>query len=68
VNEEEIKKYKKLFEKLKESRMVKYGSPDQFQWRQNELLQEMADFIMIPYYQWEHEQDVKRQEKLEKWD
>ncbi len=64
MDEIQIKSYKELFDKIKVSRMVKYGSPDQFQFRQNELIQALADFIMLPYYQYEHEQDVKRQEKL----
>jgi len=52
--------YRQLFEKYKESRMVKYGSPDQFQWRKNELIEALAEFVLIPYFENEAKEDEMR--------
>ncbi len=43
------KQYEDLFESYKKSQMVSYGSPDQYQYRQNKLLQKLSEVILFPY-------------------
>ena len=57
--------YEKIFDKYKKATMISYGSPDQFQFRQNELMLSLAEFILTPYWQWEHEKATQEQLKLE---
>jgi hypothetical protein len=52
-----LKKYKELLETYDRSRMISYGSPDQFQYRQNQLLQALAEFILEHYYKCQEEEE-----------
>lgn len=63
MEEEKIKQYEELMKLYKESQMVKYGSPDQFQYRQNQLLKELAKFILIPFCKWQIEEEEKNRRK-----
>ncbi len=56
--------YRRLFEKYKDARKVKYGSPDQFQWRKNELLECMAELFLQPYFNLLDEEDQKRNKDM----
>lgn len=66
MEEKQIKKYEELFEKFKKASMICYGSPDQFQYRQNELLHALAEFILMPFWQWQHENATKNKSGDEK--
>lgn len=61
MEDQQLKEYKEIFDLYQKSRMIAYGSPDQFQYRQNELLQKLAEFILIPFWQWEHEEHKKKE-------
>jgi hypothetical protein len=50
---------KNINEKYKLAAFVSYGSPDQYQFRQNELMRCLAEFILTPFWQWENEQAKK---------
>lgn len=50
-----VDQYKKVFEKYQRATLVSFGSPDQYQFRQNELMHALAEFILIPYWQYERE-------------
>ena len=50
MEQEELNRYEELYDLYKKSRMICYGSPDQFQYRQNELLQKVAEIILLPYW------------------
>lgn len=52
---------KALSEAYKKSTMIRYGSPDQYQYRQNDLIQKVAELLLIPFYQWEHQQAINQQ-------
>ena len=41
--------YDNFIDAFKKSGMISYGSPDQFQYRQNCLLQAMAEFMIAKY-------------------
>lgn len=59
MEEWQIEKYKELQRLYEESRMIKYGSPDQYQYRQNALLQYLAEFFLIPYWQYQNDMEEK---------
>jgi predicted protein tyrosine phosphatase len=43
------KEYEELYQLLSQSNMICYGSPDQYQYRQNQLLQKIAHIMLFPY-------------------
>lgn len=45
------------------SELISYGSPDQYQFRQNELLKKMAEFILTPYWEWQSAQNEKNNQE-----
>lgn len=49
MNETEKLALKNIFEAYKKSELVMYGSPDQFQFRKNQLLTAIADFILCSH-------------------
>jgi len=49
MNENELKSYQQLFDAYKKSQMIAYGSPDQFQYHQNQLCRTMAEFLLTPF-------------------
>jgi predicted protein tyrosine phosphatase len=57
-------KYERIFEKYKESQLIAYCTPDQYQFRQNELIKELAEFILTPYFKWKNEQVEDEEEDL----
>ncbi len=60
MDKERIKEYEELFDIYKKSRLISYGSPDQYQYRQNELLQKLAEFILLPFWQWQSNENEKK--------
>ncbi len=61
----ELDNLKQLFDVYKKSQMISYGTPDQYQYRQNELIQKIAEIMLIPFYQWEQEQYDKKEKDKE---
>jgi len=61
MNDAELDGLKKIFEAYKKSTMIAYGSPDQYQYRQNDLIQKVAEFLLIKFYQWEQQQYDNKQ-------
>jgi hypothetical protein len=55
MNEHEIEEFKKINEKYRQATSLRYGTPDQYQFRQNELMHALARFILEPY--WKYEED-----------
>jgi hypothetical protein len=63
MNEGELNALKEIFEAYKKATMLKYGTPDQYQFRQNDLSQKVAEYLLIKFYQWEQQQhDLKQLE------
>ncbi len=60
MDQERIKQYEELFDFYKKSRLIAYCSPDQFQYRQNELLQKLAEFILLPFWQRQNNENEKK--------
>lgn len=60
MEEYEIERYKPLMKRYEEANLIRFGSPDQFQFRQNQLLKQLAEFILAPFSKWEAEQNAKR--------
>jgi hypothetical protein len=58
-----LEQLKNIAEKYKQASFVSLSSPDQYQFRQNELMRSLAEFILTPFWQWETE-EVKKQLKL----
>lgn len=49
MEEKEKKLFEKLYDHYKKSNMLCFGSPDQFQYRQNQLLPSLVELILYPY-------------------
>ena len=60
IEEKMIPLYRELFEKYKKATMISFGSPDQYQFHQNELAKSLAEFILLPFYEWESEEYKKK--------
>jgi hypothetical protein len=56
MDKEEVKDFEILNDKYIKSLSIAFGSPDQYQYHQNELCKEIARFILKPYW-------VKQMEK-----
>ncbi len=41
--------YEDIYEAYMNSNTISMGSPDQYQYRQNQLIQKLAEFILLPY-------------------
>lgn len=53
--------YERLNGFLDRSMRISYGSPDQYQFHQNELTKAIADFLLEPYY-WQKKQIKKKED------
>lgn len=49
--------YERLFEKYKKANLVSYGSPDQYQFRKNELVMEITEILLYPYLKKQEEEN-----------
>lgn len=65
MNEELLKIYEEIFDNYKKAELVSYGTPDQYQFRQNELSKSVAKFILMPYWKWQVENESKVDERIE---
>ena len=57
----ELESLKQILEAYKKSTMIDYGSPDQYQYRQNDLIQKVAEYLLMKFYQWEQQQYNNKQ-------
>lgn len=62
----ELESLKQVFEAYKKSTMIRYGSPDQYQYRQNDLIQKVAEHLLIKFSRWEQEQYNNKQLESDK--
>lgn len=49
MEEDEKLLFHKLYEDYKKANLISYGSPDQYQFRQNNLLKSLSEVILFPY-------------------
>ncbi len=61
MDEAELNGLKEIFDSYKKATMIKYGTPDQYQFRQNDLTQKVAEFLLIKFYRWEQQQHEQKQ-------
>jgi predicted protein tyrosine phosphatase len=57
----ELESLKQIFEAYKKSTMIAYGSPDQYQYHQNQLIKKIAEHILVKFYKWAQQQYNEKQ-------
>jgi len=55
MEEYKLEQLREVFELYKKATLISYGSPDQYQYRQNELLKKIAEVILFPFFERERE-------------
>ena len=48
MDEDQAKLFENLREAYQKANLVAYGAPDQFQFNQNQLIQRVAEYLLIP--------------------
>lgn len=64
MNKDDLNAFRDLYDVYQRAMLISHGSPDQFQYRQNQLTQAVAEFLLAPYLKYEEEEKKKRLEAM----
>ena len=63
MEQDEINRFMDIEDAYTRSNLINYGSPDQYQYRQNQLCQKLAEFVLTPYWNFQSEDQQKKKQK-----